>query len=413
MTNTRPDTQHNALVIGGGIGGLTAALCLHQAGYRPLVLERATSLGEVGAGIQLSPNACRVLAAIGVLPAIEAGSFAPQSLEMRIGTSGRSVFTIEAGDAARAHWGAPYLHVHRADLIKHLSDALASRVTNPVIAGSDVESIRLHDQHVAVRMADGRELNAEYVIGADGIHSTIRRSLFGDDAARFTGNSAWRATVDIDRLGDDAPPPTACVWVGEGRHAVTYRLRGGRLANIVAVVEQSEWRSESWTERGDKALALADFDGWHPIVTTLLAEADAHYRWALFDRPPLTLWQQGRVALLGDACHAMLPFLAQGAAMAIEDAWVLTATLAGNMQRTGSESGHEPFDGYTAARLARVQRVYNGAKRNMHTFHLPAGLRQTLTYGTMRLGGRLAPRIARAQLDWLYGEDVTARFPIG
>ena len=424
MSDSAAASAHNAIVVGGGIAGLTTALCLQRAGLQPIVIERAPAIEEIGAGIQLSPNACRVLDAIGVIDAVRASAFAPERLEMRIGISGRPVFAIDAVNATQKRWGAPYLHVHRADLVAALAAALRERMPGALVTGAEMRSLQQDDAGARVTLADGRTLDAGIVVGADGIHSRVREQLFGASNPQFTGNVAWRATVAVDRLGAHAPPPSACVWVGPGRHAVTYRLRGGALANIVGVVEHDDWHSESWTERGERAQAVADFAGWHPVVTTLIGAADEHYRWALFDRPPLARWHDGRAVLVGDACHPMLPFLAQGAAMAIEDAWVLAAMLArggpdadagdSNARDDSAAAKHlgDAFADFTVARAGRVRKVYDGARHNMRVFHHRNRAKQALVYGTMRVGGRLLPGVAASRLDWLYGEDVTARYPL-
>jgi salicylate hydroxylase len=198
-------------------------------------------------------------------------------------------------------------------------------------------------------------------------------------------------------LEELVPPPAACVWVGEGRHAVTYRLRRGELANFVGVVEQDAWRGESWTEPGDRAEALAQFRGFHPIVLRLIERAEAHFRWALFDREPLDRWTEGRVALLGDACHPMLPFMAQGAAMAIEDAWVLATCL------KAAAAVPAALIAYERARLERTAKMQSAARANARIFHRRTALGKLATYGPMWLGARLAPALVRRRQDWIYG----------
>lgn len=392
-----------AIIAGGGIGGLTAALAFRHVGWEVEVLERAPALGEVGAGVQISPNGMKVLRALGLAEAVAARAFEPEALELRLGRSGRRIFRIATGPAAEARWGAPYLHVHRADLIAALAEALAAHAPGSVRLGIEVTGYTQDAASATAQCADGSAVQGDVLIGAEGIHSGIRIRMIGPDAPVFTGNVAWRAVVPVERLGDLAPPPTACVWAGPGRHAVTYRLRGGALANFVGVVERADWRGESWTERGTRAEALADFAGWHPVVTALIERADAHYRWALFDRAPLPRWSEGRVALMGDAAHPTLPFLAQGAVMAMEDAWCLARACA---QRPAAIPA--ALAGVHAARIARTSAVQTGSRANAATFHkrtLPA---QLATYGPMWLAGHLAPGFVRSRQDWLYAKDVTA-----
>ncbi|MEU0201153.1 MULTISPECIES: FAD-dependent monooxygenase [unclassified Streptomyces] len=393
---TGRSTRH-ALVVGAGIGGLAAALALGRTGWRVTVLERAAALGEIGAGIQLSPNGVRVLSTLGVLDRLLPTTFRPEAVEMRLGRSGRRVFRVELAETAVRRWGAPYLHVHRADLLDALLAGTAgSGLDITLRTGSAVRGYEQDPEHVTAVLDSGRRISGSLLVGADGIHSVIRDQLLGAGEPRFTGHVAWRVTVPIERLGRDVPPPTACLWVGERRHAITYRLRGGSLANLVAVVERDAWRGESWTERGTRQDALADFEGWHPTVTTVLREADAHYRWALFDREPLENWTEGRVALLGDACHPMLPYLAQGATMAIEDAQVLAHRL------EHTRDVPRALRSYAAIRRPRTARVQAGSRENGRRFHRDG----RFAHVPLWFLGTLAPHVYHRRLDWLYGHRV-------
>ena len=389
------------IISGGGIGGLTAALCCLQHGHEVTVLEQAPDLGEVGAGLQISPNAMKVFEALGLAERLADAGFRPQGIEGRMGVSGMRLFSFALSDAAVKRWGSPYLHIHRADLIAVLQSALQAKAPGAVRLGAQVEGYVQDSDGVAAVLSDGAEIAGDVLIGADGIHSPIRAQMHGPDQPQFTGNVAWRAVVPIDRLGNDVPDPVACAWMGRGQHAVTYLLRGGELANFVGVVERSDWTNESWTEEGSRAQALADFSGWHPTITRMIEASDQMFRWALFDRAPLKSWIEGRVALLGDACHPMLPFMAQGAAMAIEDAFVLAASLSKHGKiATALES-------YQNTRLARASKVQAGSRANAKTFHQRTSLGRLSTYGPMWLAGRVAPALIQARQDWIYGHDVT------
>jgi len=390
-----------AIIVGGGIGGLTAALAFHAFGWKVDVLERASELGEIGAGIQVSPNGMKVFRALGIEDRVSRQAFQPEALEMRFGKSGNRIFQIPAREAIIERWGAPYLHLHRADLVAALAELLHQRQPNAVHLGAECEGYQNTNHGVGVTLKSGETIEGDLLVGADGIHSVIRTQMLGPDRPDFTGNMAWRAVVPMERLGTLAPPPTACIWVGERRHAVTYRLRGGALANFVGIVESDVWTSESWTEQGTKAEALSDFAGWHPIITNLIESADTHFRWALFDRQPLEQWVDGRAVLLGDACHPTLPFQAQGAVMAIEDAYLL-AKLSSDM----SDDLDSALKTYFETRLPRTSQVQAASRRNADLFHKHTPFSRATTYGPMWLAGKIAPGIIRSQQDPFYAYDV-------
>lgn len=390
------------LIAGGGIGGVTAALCLLETGIDVELYERTSVFAEVGAGIQISPNGVKVLAKLGLSEALDAVAFRPEALEMRTGVTGRRIFSIPMRDEAVRRYGAPYYHVHRADLMSILSSALRKRAPSAVHMDKEVQGYAQIGDQVTLTFTDNTRVQGDALIGADGIHSAVRAQMLGAMPARFTGNVAWRVVVPAVSLPKNLVPPTACVWVGPGRHAVTYYLRRGELVNFVGVVERDGWQNESWTERGEKAALAADFKGWAKPVTAVIEQAADCYRWALFDRDPLEEWCRGRVALLGDACHPMLPFLAQGAVMSIEDAWVLSRRL-----KTATDVP-AALKAYETARKPRTSKVQQGARAQMGLYHkrgLPA---QFATYAPMWLAARAMPSFVRTRNDWLYAKDVTA-----
>ena len=390
-----------AIIVGGGIGGLTAALAFHAFGWTVDLLERASELGEIGAGIQISPNGMKVFRALGLEDQISENAFLPEALEMRFGRSGKQIFQIEARRAIVERWGAPYLHLHRADLVATLSALLRQRQPNAVQLGATCTGYENTENGVIAQLENGETVSGDVLVGADGIHSNIRAQMLGQDAPDFTGNIAWRAVVPMDRLGDLAPPPTACVWVGAKRHAVTYRLRGGTLANFVGIVEDDSWTSESWTEQGTKDAVLADFAGWHPVITNMIESADAHYRWALFDRKPLSSWADGRAVLLGDACHPTLPFQAQGAVMAIEDAFLLAKLCAEKPDDLPTA-----LNTYFDTRQPRTSQVQTASRSNAKLFHKHTPISRALTYGPMWLAGKIAPGAIRSRQDPFFAYDI-------
>lgn len=389
------------LISGGGIGGLTAALAFQKNGHRVTVLEQSPQLDEVGAGLQISPNGMRVFDALGVSARVAKDAFRPRAQELRFGRGGARILTIPLRDASLARWGGEYLHVHRADLVEALRGALLDRQGDALTLAQRVVSYTQDELTVTAHLDGGGEVTGDLLVGADGIHSAIREQMIGPDSPRYTGHVAWRAVVPVSELGDHAPPESACVWVGARRHAVTYRLRRGSLANLVAVVECKERLIESWSATGARDQALKDFRKWSPVIRSILSKATVLNRWALYDRLPLSKWSDGRVVMLGDACHPMLPFLAQGAVMAIEDAYVL----AGLVSAKGALG--EALTRYEDMRKPRTSRVQAGARSNADLFHRTNPISQLATYGPIWLAGQLLPSVAQGQYDWIYSHDVT------
>jgi salicylate hydroxylase len=393
------------LIAGAGIGGLAAALALLRHGFEVSIHEHAQTLSEVGAGLQIGPNGAKVLQALGLTEALAAVAFHPESAEMRVGTSGRVIFSLPLGEPALRRYGAPYYHLHRADLHAVLKQAVEARAPGCIHLGHEVREVRQDAQGVELGFANGTSDRGALLIGADGVHSVVRRELFDIADGEYTGMSAWRMTVPASRLPKGLVPPKATVWVGPGKHVVTYYLRGGELINLVGVVEEAEWPYDSWTSLGGKSDILADFKGWHPIIQRILESGDdgEYYKWALRALPPLEHWSQGRATLLGDACHPMLPFMAQGAVMAIEDAWVLAEQLARNPQDLPGALSR-----YEALRKPRATRVQSASRRNGKLYHQHSTAGQAVLYSPLWMVSRVAPDFFAGQLDWLYGEDVTA-----
>lgn len=364
MSAPGTNPQH-VLIVGGGIGGLTAALALAQRGCHVSVFEQASEFVETGAGIQLSPNASRVLHHLGLEPQLRAVGFLPQGTQFRHWRTGRVIAESALGESVLEQYGAPYYHIHRGDLLGLLVHAASAHTAITLHTNAKVESFASVDDAVSVRIA-GTDHSGDLLIGADGIHSAVRGALWGVEEPQFTGNVAWRAMVPRERLPKDLIRPMSSVWWGPGKHFVHYYVRGGAFVNCVCVVEKSGWEVESWTERGDQSELKHDFQGWHPDIQQLIdhADADSLFKWALYDRPPMAQWGRGCVTLLGDACHPTLPFMAQGAAMAIEDA----AVLAGCLQQGGAVQ--DRLSRYEALRRPRTAGIQKGSRRNATVFHL-------------------------------------------
>lgn len=391
-----------AIIVGGGIGGLAAACALALRGWRVEVLEQAEALEEVGAGLQISPNGTKVLNALGVMDSLEPALFEPISVDLRLGQSGRAVFSIPMQRIARSRWGAGYFQVHRADLVEALRARLEALQADAIRLGVKVYGYRQDASGICALKSQEESEPADLLIGADGIRSVIKRQMLGQVGPRFTGNVAWRTVVPVDQLGDHAPPRSGVVWAGSGRHAVTTYLRAGALVNFVGIVEQDNWRGEGWHHSGDPQHAKADFNGWHPSISAILNAAGPMHRWALFDHAKLPRWSDGRAVLLGDAAHPMLPSMAQGAVMALEDAWVLARSLDGAAEP--AEAAQRFYD----ARISRVTGVQRRSAANARLFHLPNALVRSFAYSPLWAASRMAPSMLQGLQDRIYGHDVTA-----
>lgn len=352
------------VIVGAGIGGLTAALAMLRRGLDVRILEQATELREVGAGLQISPNGTRVLAALGLDEAMQAIAAVPQGKEIRLWNSGETWPLFDLGSVAVEQYGAPYLMFHRGDLQMMLARAVTAARPEALRLGAAVTDVIDEGDRLAVVLADGSRIAACAVVGADGIHSRVRAKLFGASNPVFTGCVAWRGVVPAERLPQRLRRPVGANWVGPGRHVVTYPLRRGELVNFVGIVERTGWETESWTTRGTHDECTADFAGWHADVHALIDNIDAHYRWALMSRAPLARWSQGRIVLLGDAAHPTLPFMAQGAVMAIEDGAVLARCF--DDHRDDPDAAIAAFE---RARMTRANQCVALADRNRTIFH--------------------------------------------
>ncbi|MDA1101644.1 MAG: FAD-dependent monooxygenase [Proteobacteria bacterium] len=389
------ENRGTIIVAGAGLGGLTLALCLARAGFNVTVLEQAKALGEVGAGVQISANGARVLYHLGLAEALQAIAFKPERGEMRHWRSGETLSSRPLGQASEEAFGFPYFHLHRADFHQVLAAALAAVAPGSVHLGAKVTGFSQLDNGVTVMTEAGESFSGDVLVGCDGIHSAIRAQLFGPDAPRFTGCVAWRATVPVGALPPGHIRPVSSNWIGRGGHFVHYYVRRGELVNCVGIIEQDEWQAESWSSEGAKANFLADFQNWHEDVQILMRQAESCFRWGLFDRDPMPRWRAGRVTLLGDACHPMLPFMAQGAVMAIEDAYTLAQCLAVGATAHGADPA-KALQRYEDLRRDRTATVQQMSRDNIQFFH-NADIPDLLA----------RMRKHRAAHLWLYGFNVT------
>ena len=380
-------------VLGGGIAGLAVATALAQRGAEARVLEQADAIREVGAGLQISPNGAVVLKALGLGEALAAAAPRARAVVLRDFRRGAQVFRMDLARPDR-----PYHLVHRADLIEILRRrARDAGVTMEL--GRHIETVSPGCDGVTIAGADGHNETVPLLIGADGLHSPTRAALNKPARPFFTGQVAWRCTIPLD-APDTPPEPT--VHMGPGRHIVTYPLRGGALMNVVAVEERDGWAAEGWSHRDDPARLRAAFADFAPEIRDLLHRAEEVYLWGLFRHPVAQCWGRDGVALLGDAAHPTLPFLAQGANMALEDAWLLAASL------DREEDTDTAFARYEAARRGRCARIVAAASKNAENYHLRPGPYRAAAHTALRLGARFAPQAVAGRFDWLYGHDVTA-----
>jgi salicylate hydroxylase len=351
------------VVVGGGIGGLALALALRRSGVGCTVLERARDFDYVGAGIQLSPNATRVLGWLGVLEPLAGAMVRPGRHRFLDWRTGETLLATPLGSAVEAAFGSLYAHAHRADLLDAFRRALGD--VSGVRFGVEVDRVEQDAGRAWAVCAGGERVAGDVVVGADGVRSLIREARFAPGVPRHSGCMAWRGLTPADAITDLGFERDSYIWMGPGRSVVIYYVAGGRLLNWIGIGPSDGETRESWTTPGTVEAALAEFDGWHPMVRTLIARSAPPFKWALYDREPLERWVDGRVALLGDAAHAMLPYHAQGAAQSIEDAWVLARAL-----ELGPDDPAAALRRYEDLRRPRTRQVQEASRAAERLFHL-------------------------------------------
>lgn len=399
------DAPH-ALIAGAGIGGLTAALALARSGFRVSLCERAALFEDIGAGLQISPNASAILRDLGVLPHIS-GALAPQALNIRHGRDGALVQRLPLDDAER-RWGAPYLLIHRADLQKALLETVRRQSTIAIRTNAQIRDFADDKNGIAITIRDSEQdthLSADCLIGADGLRSIVRQKL-GDSLRKrqnvpwpqvpdVAHHIAWRTLVDASQVAPAYRRPESMLWLGPKAHVIHYPLRGGAVINVVAVIEEDikiDWAADLWSQSGDPGEIQRRLSGWHAELRGLIGAATEWRKWPLAELGALPQWSFGRVALLGDAAHPMLPFLAQGAAQAIEDAGMLGAMLS-------PQAPIEPcLAAYAAARRPRAHRVQAASRRQGSIYHLG----ETASFFRDMAMRRLGPQHFLHRYDWLY-----------
>lgn len=391
------------LIIGAGIGGLTAAIALARTGHKVEVFEQAEALGDVGGGIQQSPNAMAVWQGLGLAQAVTAKSCEPEAGIFRDYRSGRALMTTKMRDIYEHRYGYKYLHIHRADLINILAKAAQHSGVTLRLGHHYEDAQSIHGRINLI--ANQQNFTGDVLIGADGIKSKTRDLIIEETHPVFTKQVAWRGVVETKNLPHDLIPFAANNWLGPKRHFVSYYVKNGEVVNFVAVEERDIWTNEGWYQKADKQELITAFSGWDPRITQLINACDDCYLWGLFDHPPLTQWSDGHITLLGDAAHPMLPFMAQGATMAIEDAWVLAHYLSKDL----------PIDkalkAYQNARLERTAFLQKISRDNARLYHQTHGFGRRLRNMKFKLGTHF-PEAVFSRLDKIYGVDVTDQFPI-
>ncbi|MBR1211357.1 FAD-dependent monooxygenase [Bradyrhizobium sp. JYMT SZCCT0180] len=388
------------VVAGAGIGGLTAALALAKQGFRIVVLEKAERLEEAGAGLQLSPNASRILVELGLQPRLAPRAVTPESINIMSAREGGEIARLPLGEAANFRAGAPYWVVHRADLQAALQAEVDHSPDIELRLGCQFEDVTAHAKGLTVvgRRGNARQQElAVALIGADGIWSAVRHHLFPEVQPQFSGLIAWRGTLDATALPREYTSPRVQLWMGPRAHLVAYPISGGRRINVVAIVPGT-WNRPGWSAPGEANEIKAAFSQqWPATARMLIGAVDEWRRWALFTVPDIGGWSDGAIALLGDAAHAMLPFAAQGAGMAIEDAAVLAKALS---ECAGENTAGIPvaLKRYGRLRRARVLRVQRAARRSGQIYHLTGPLALARDLAIKSLG----PRRMLARQDWIY-----------
>ena len=388
------------VVAGAGIGGLTAALALAAKGFRVVVMEKAERLEEAGAGIQVSPNASRVLVDLGLKPRLSGRAVTPESINIMSARAGGEIARLPLGEAASLRAGAPYWVIHRADLQAALQAAVNDHPDIDLRLGCQFEDVTKHAKGLTVVQRRGNVRQGELavaLIGADGIWSSVRNHLFPEVQPQFSGLIAWRGTLDATALPREYTSARVQLWMGSNAHLVAYPISGGRQINVVAVVPGT-WNRPGWSAAGEANDIKGAFGSRWPAIARMLVNAvDEWRRWALFTVPDFGEWSEGAVALLGDAAHAMLPFAAQGAGLAIEDAAVLANAL-GDSAGDNTAGIPAALKRYGKSRRARALRVARAARQQGRIYHLtgPLALARDLAIRTM------GPHRMLARQDWIY-----------
>ncbi|MGZ5826442.1 MAG: FAD-dependent monooxygenase [Croceibacterium sp.] len=395
------NASRNVVVIGGGIGGLTAALALLRRGIDVQVYDQSNQLKEIGAGIQISSNGSRVLFALGLEAALNEVQVRPERRVLRHWSTGETWNWFDLGNKSIERFGTPHLMLHRSDLHTVLVNAVRSLKPDAITLDRRCVAVSSSGGNAEATFEDGSVVKAPYVIGADGIHSKVRVCLFGPSRPVFTGCIAWRGLIPMDRLPPHLAELIGTNWLGPHGNVLHYPVRRGELMNFVSTSERDDWQVESWSTAGEKEELRNDFRDWHADVQLMIDEIEKPYKWALMIREPMETWSKGRVTLLGDACHPTLPFLGQGGVMSIEDGYVVAACL----DKYFGEPG-VAFARYEDIRKDRTSMVVRKASENKASAFEPRLADKDLV--AVEVAREWQQVRLRERMDWLYNYDATA-----
>ena len=388
----------NVLISGGGIAGLSAGILLSREGFKVTVFERSSELDDLGTGVQISPNGYKILQLLGVDKKIVPDIFEPDNIHLRDGFSGKIKLSVPVKKLSRNRWGGKYFNIKRFDLLRALLDELKNYKSSKIHFGKSLIQYEQTKKNVIAILEDGSKISGDILIGADGVFSKIRQQIFSKTELNYSGNFAWRGLADASKINCPLVLKNNLIWIGPKKHAVTTILKNGSLINFVGIVEKPA-ENKKGKPSENQISALEDFRGWHEELITILNSANSIHRWPIYSARPFKKWSDGKVILIGDAAHPMVPSMAQGAVQALEDAAILSNLLAKSSDVTSSLST------FHKTRINRTSKIQSLSKRNLQTFHLPNSIFRNVMYFIAFLLSKILPSLIRKRFDWVYAYE--------